>query len=138
MCEPFLRHAYDVEDVVQMVRYAYDGRVAFHRGDVELRPGISLHRIGGHTDGLQVVRVHTERGWVVLASDATHYADNFKRRSPFPIVYHVGEMLRGYDRLRALADSDAHIVPGHDPMVLRSYPAHGPADAEIVALHASR
>ena len=37
-----------------------------------------------------------------------------------------------------LADSDAHIVPGHDPMVLRSYPAVGQGDAEIVALHASR
>lgn len=138
MCEPFLRHAYDVEDVVQMVRHVYAGRVTFHRGDVELRPGISLHRVGGHTDGLQVVRVHTERGWVVLASDATHYADNFKRRSPFPIVYHVGDMLRGYDRLRGLADSDAHIVPGHDPMVLRSYPAVGEGGAEIVALHALR
>lgn len=138
MCEPFLRHAYDVEDVVQMVRNVYAGRVRFHRGDAELRPGISLHRIGGHTDGLQAVRVHTARGWVVLASDATHYLENFKRRSPFPIVYHLGDMLRGYDRLRELADSDAHIVPGHDPAVLRSYPAWREGHGEIVALHAMK
>jgi ribonuclease BN (tRNA processing enzyme) len=45
MCEPFLRHAYDVDDVVQMVRNVYAGRVRFHCGDVELRPGLSLHRI---------------------------------------------------------------------------------------------
>jgi len=135
MCEPFLRHAYDVDDVVQMVRNVYAGRVAFHRGDVELRPGISLHRIGGHTDGLQAVRVHTQRGWVVLASDATHYAENFRRRSPFPIVYHVGDMLRGYDRLRMLADSDDHVVPGHDPAVLRRYPAAREGSQDIVALH---
>lgn len=138
MCEPFLRHAYDVEDVVQMVRKVYDGRVAFHRGDVELRPGLSLHRIGGHTDGLQAVRVHTGRGWVVLASDATHYAENFRRRSPFPIVYHVGDMLRGYDRLRALADSDAHVVPGHDPAVLQGYPPARPGLPDVVALHLAR
>lgn len=134
MCEPFLRHAFDVEDVVQLVRQVYAGRVTFHQGEAQLRPGLTLHRIGGHTDGLQVVRVHTARGWVVLASDATHYAANFKRRSPFPIVYHVGDMLQGYDRLRALADSDAHIVPGHDPEVLIQYPAHK-GNAEVVALH---
>ena len=134
MCEPYLRHAFDVEDVVQMVRQVFAGRVAFHQGDVELRPGISLHRVGGHTDGLQVVRVHTTRGWVVLASDATHYNANFQRRSPFPIVYHVGDMLNGYDRLRMLADSDDHIVPGHDPEVLADYPTHE-GNMEIVALH---
>lgn len=134
MCEPFLRHAFDVEDVVQLVRQVYAGRVTFHRGEAQLRPGLTLHRVGGHTDGLQVVRVHTARGWVVLASDATHYAANFKRRSPFPIVYHVGDMLQGYDRLRTLAESDAHIVPGHDPEVLLQYPAHE-GNTEIVALH---
>jgi hypothetical protein len=26
--------------------------------------------------------------------------------------------------------------PGHDPVVLRSYPGYGQGDAEIVALHA--
>src|SRR5690606_34760110 len=63
--------AYDVEDVVGMVRHAYAGRLCFHDGDAELFPGISLHLVGGHTMGLQVVRVSTRRGWVVLASDAT-------------------------------------------------------------------
>jgi glyoxylase-like metal-dependent hydrolase (beta-lactamase superfamily II) len=135
MCEPFLRHAYDVDDVVQMVRHVYDGRVRFHRGDVELRPGISLHRIGGHTDGLQAVRVFTRRGWVVLASDATHYMDNLRRRSPFPIVYHLGDMLHGYDVLRKLAASDDHVIPGHDPMVLAAYPALAADAPDIVALH---
>lgn len=135
MCEPFLRHAYDVDDVVEMVRNVYAGRVRFHRGDVELRPGISLHRIGGHTDGLQAVRVHTRRGWVVLASDASHYADNLRKRSPFPIVYHVGDMLHGYDVLRELAASDEHVVPGHDPVVLARYPALATDAPDIVALH---
>jgi hypothetical protein len=35
-----------------MVREAYRGRVRFHDGDTELFPGISLHLIGGHTQGL--------------------------------------------------------------------------------------
>jgi hypothetical protein len=31
-------------------------------------------------------------------------------------------MVEGYERLRALADSPAHIIPGHDPLVLERYP----------------
>ncbi len=135
MCEPFLRHAFDVDDVAQMVRQVYAGRVQFHRGDAELRPGLTLHRIGGHTDGLQAVRVHTERGWIVLASDAAHYGDNLRRRSPFPIVYHVGDMLRGFDTLLSLADSDQHVIPGHDPAVMAEYPAFSDAAPDVVALH---
>jgi glyoxylase-like metal-dependent hydrolase (beta-lactamase superfamily II) len=52
------------------------GRVVFHDGVSELAPGITLHKVGGHTRGLQVVRVNTRRGWVVLASDAAHFYAN--------------------------------------------------------------
>ena len=57
MCHDMLRHAYDVEDVVAMVRRVYAGRVVFHEGEAEIAPGVTLHRVGGHTQGLQVVRV---------------------------------------------------------------------------------
>ena len=123
--EPF-RSAYEVEEVVGMVRQVYAGRVTFHDGDAELVPGLSLHRIGGHTMGLQVVRVWTRRGWVVLASDASHFYANMVETRPFPIVFHVGDMVQGYRRLRELADSERHIVPGHDPLVMDRYPAAGP------------
>jgi glyoxylase-like metal-dependent hydrolase (beta-lactamase superfamily II) len=127
MCHGVLRHAYGVEDVVAFVRHLYGGRVIFHDGDAELAPGLSVHRVGGHTAGLQVVRVWTRRGWVVLASDATHLYGNIGRAVPFPAVYSVGDMLEGYNIVRRLADSDDHIIPGHDPLVMRRYPA--PTDA---------
>jgi glyoxylase-like metal-dependent hydrolase (beta-lactamase superfamily II) len=119
--------AYDVEDVVGMVRRAYAGRVRFHEGDAEISPGVSLHLIGGHTMGLQVVRVRTRRGWLVLASDASHFYANMEQQRPFPIVWSVEDMVEGYRRLRELADSPAHIIPGHDPLVLERYPA--PSDS---------
>jgi hypothetical protein len=31
-------------------------------------------------------------------------------------------MIDGYERLSQLADSDDHIIPGHDPLVLDYYP----------------
>ena len=123
MGQPVFGGAYEVEDVVGMVRRVYAGRVRFHDGDADLAPGVSLHLIGGHTMGLQVVRVATRRGWVVLASDASHFYANMEEIRPFPIVYSLADMVEGYGRLRALADSPGHIIPGHDPLVLERYPA---------------
>ncbi|GAB2915660.1 N-acyl homoserine lactonase family protein [Paraburkholderia jirisanensis] len=124
MCHGVLSHPFDPEDVKTMVGRVFDGRVEFHDGDTQLASGLSVHRVGGHTDGLQVVRVHTERGWVVLASDASHLYANMDQKRPFPAVYNVGDMLEGYRRVHELADSAQHVVPGHDPAVLTRYAAH--------------
>ena len=135
MCHGILRHAYEVEDVVDLVRRVYADRVKFYDGRSVFAPGIELVKIGGHTQGLQAVRVHTQRGWVVLASDASHYYENMMRASPFPIVFNVGDMLSGFDTLRSLAASEDHIVPGHDPQVRHRYPAWGEQSWDVVALH---
>ena len=111
MTRPALSHAFTPDHVAALVMEVYAGRVVFHDGDGELAPGLSLHRVGGHTDGLQVVRVHTEVGWIVLASDATHYYENFTAGRPFPIVFDVGAMLEGYETLRRLADAPELVVP---------------------------
>lgn len=133
MCYPVFSGAFDVEDVVGMVRNVYRGRVRFHAGDAQLFPGVSVHLVGGHTKGLQAVRVATRRGWLVLASDASHFYANMEQVRPFPIVYSVADMVQGYRRLQELAESAAHVIPGHDPLVLRRYPAPS-ADLEgIVA-----
>lgn len=122
MCHPTLRHPFAVEDVTAMIERLYAGRVCFHDQEAELAPGISLHRTGGHSDGLQVVRVRTARGYVVLASDATHYYANIGRGLPFPIVYNVGDLLEGYQLVKRLADGPTHIIPGHDPQILKLFP----------------
>jgi glyoxylase-like metal-dependent hydrolase (beta-lactamase superfamily II) len=132
MCHGFFRHPFNVEDIVSVVRHLYAGRVSFHDGDAELAPGFTVHHVGGHTAGLQVVRVFTQRGWVVVASDATHLYANIDRGAPFPVVYNVADMFEGYRIVRELADSEAHVVPGHDPLVMRRYPAPSPALQGIV------
>jgi hypothetical protein len=71
---------------------------------------------------MQVVRVHTARGWVVLASDASHFYEHFVTRRFFPLVFHVGEVMQGYQLLHTLAESQDHIIPGHDPLVMDLYP----------------
>src|SRR5205085_892921 len=82
--------------------------------------------VGGHTDGLQVMRVKTQRGWVVLAADASHFYANFEQMRAYATVYNVGDMLEGFATVKRLASSPAHVIPGHDPLVLRHYPAPKP------------
>jgi glyoxylase-like metal-dependent hydrolase (beta-lactamase superfamily II) len=127
-----LRNSYAIADVVGMVRRIYAGRVTFHDGDAELAPGLSAHFIGGHTMGLQSLRVMTRRGWVVVASDAAHLYAHLDERRAFPVVYNVADMLAGHDTLRRLASSRHHIIPGHDPLVMRRYPAPRPELEGIV------
>jgi glyoxylase-like metal-dependent hydrolase (beta-lactamase superfamily II) len=129
-----LRHPFAVEDVVTMVRYAYAERVAFHDGDGEVAADITVHRVGGHSDGLQVVRVATRRGPVVIASDATHFYANMARRNSFPIVYNVGDMMEGWQTVARLAGDPDRIIPGHDPAVCTLYPNTG-GDVQAFALH---
>jgi glyoxylase-like metal-dependent hydrolase (beta-lactamase superfamily II) len=128
-----LRSSFAEGDVIGMVRRVFAGRVAFHDGDAELAPGLSVHFIGGHTMGLQSVRVATRRGHVVLASDAAHLYAHLDQRRAFPVVYNVADMLAGHDTLRRLASSAHHIVPGHDPLVMQRYPAARADLAGIVA-----
>jgi glyoxylase-like metal-dependent hydrolase (beta-lactamase superfamily II) len=146
MAHEALRHAFNVRHVQDMVGRVFAERVRFHDGDVELAPGLSLHHIGGHTRGLQVVRIETRRGGsagraevsaegghkIVLASDSTHYYANMDEVRPFPIVVDVAAMIEGYDTLRRLAGPDGVIVPGHDPLVFDRFPAATPELAGVV------
>lgn len=123
MCHRTIAHHFEPDDVTALVRRVFDGRVCFHDGDSKLAPGLSVHLVGGHTLGMQVVRVHTQQGWMVLASDASHYYANLEQGRPFPAVDNVAAMLEGHRRCYSLADRPEFVVPGHDPEVLRRFAA---------------
>lgn len=121
-----LSQTFEVEDVVGIVRLNYAGRVKLYNGPIDLAPGISLHPAPGHSAGLQFVRVNTKRGPVVLASDVSHFYENMDDYRPFPICVSVPDTLESFDRVKAAAPSPQHIVPGHDPLVMRRYRAPRP------------
>jgi glyoxylase-like metal-dependent hydrolase (beta-lactamase superfamily II) len=123
MALDFFSAAYEVDEVVAMVRNVYAKRVVFHDGDGQIVDGLSVHHIGGHTAGLQAVRVWTRIGWIVLASDASHYFANMNEERPFPIVADVMQMVDGWRKLRSLASAPQHVIPGHDPLVMQRYRA---------------
>ena len=74
-----------------------------------------------------MVRVKTATGWMCLASDATHYYENFLTRTPFPIVVDVEEMLRGYDRIQALTDRPEMVIPAMTRWSPNCIPGTAPA-----------
>ena len=123
MFERGARGSFEVDDVVNVVRGLYDERVILHEGDWEIAPGLTVHRLPGHTPGIQVVRVNTERGWVVLASDTTHYYENMETGEPFATTYDASMVREAFASLKKLAETEKHIVPGHDPLVVQRYPA---------------
>jgi glyoxylase-like metal-dependent hydrolase (beta-lactamase superfamily II) len=143
MCHALFRRPMDVEDTIAAVRHVYAERVRFHDGErdggSEIAPGITLHLAAGHSGGLQVVRVPTARGFVVVASDAAHFYANIRGRNPFPLVVDVRDMLESWLLCERLADGPDHIIPGHDPEVLRRFPrVPGVADAVRVDLAPER
>ena len=126
MSHPFLRLPFDEDGAAAMIRRLFAGRVVFHDGDEEIAPGLSVHHVGGHTMGMQIVRLNTRRGTVVLASDASHLYANMESGLAYPFAYNVAEVLEGYRRAYSLASSPNHVIPGHDPLVMARYPAPSP------------
>ncbi|UWR13341.1 N-acyl homoserine lactonase family protein [Sulfitobacter mediterraneus] len=127
MCHDTLSMPFTAGHICEAVKRLYSGQVVFHDGDAQVVDGVTVHCIGGHSRGLQAVRVRTTAGWLVLASDAAHFYENLLARKPFPIVVDLEDMLAGFDTLVSLASRPELIVPGHDPIVTQVFP-QGVAD----------
>ena len=100
-------------------------------GDREVLPGLRLHRVGGHTAGLQIVSVETSRGRVVLTSDAAHFYRNVERRQPVQIITNLPEMYAAFETIDALAGTERLVVTGHDPQVAERFKSVEPGIIRI-------
>jgi glyoxylase-like metal-dependent hydrolase (beta-lactamase superfamily II) len=123
MEKPFFRHAYWPDEIARLVHLLYKGQLHLHGRDYQVADGVSAHWVGGHCAGQEILRIRTERGWVVLASDALHYYEEYERGIPFAVAFNLSDMIAAHDRIRELADGDDHVLPAHDPRLLQLYPA---------------
>ncbi len=114
---PAFRQSANPDALARLVTLNYADRVRMIDGDREVLPGIKVHRVGGHTAGLQIVTVQTARGTVVLTSDAAHFYRNVEKRQPVQIITNLPEMLAAFETIEALAGAERLIVAGHDPQV---------------------
>ena len=125
MCHETIKMPFTGEHVCEMVKNLYSGRVIFYNGIGSIKSGVTVHLVGGHSRGLQSVRVKTENGYLCLASDATHFYENFLMGKPFPIVVDLEDMLNGFNLIKSLATSNDMVIPGHDPLVKNFFPKEG-------------
>jgi glyoxylase-like metal-dependent hydrolase (beta-lactamase superfamily II) len=114
---PAFRQSANVDSLANLVTLNYGNRVRILDGDGDVAPGVRVHRVGGHTAGLQIVTVQTARGTVVLTSDASHFYRNVETRQPVQIMTSLPEMLTAFETIDALAGAERLIVAGHDPQV---------------------
>jgi glyoxylase-like metal-dependent hydrolase (beta-lactamase superfamily II) len=135
MTHPQFRLAYHPDDVKALVDLLYAGRMVFHDGDVTLAPGLEFILVGGHARGQAILRVHTKRGWIVLASDAVHVFEEVDDERPFAVFYDLMRMLEGYRRINRLAGSRDHVIPGHDARVTEAYPSLPGHEHRFLLLH---
>ena len=115
--QPAFRPSANAGALARLVTLTYADRVRIIEGDRQLFPGLRVHRVGGHTAGLQIVTAETARGTVVLTSDASHFYRNVEKGQPVQIVTSLPEMLAAFETIRALAGGEHLIVAGHDPEV---------------------
>lgn len=98
-----------------------EGRISWIDGDATISDGLSVHKVGGHTPGSQIVRAQTARGWVVLASDAAPTYEHIETGTPFGILTDAAQCHAAYQRILELADSPDLVVPGHDRLVFQRF-----------------
>jgi len=93
-----------------------------------------LELVGGHSPGMQIVVVRSQRGLFVIANDALTTYRNL--RDWFPPVVQVGDLRRCVDamaRIRILSNGDeSRICPRHDGEILKRFPEVKPGVHRLV------
>ena len=123
MTVPLLRQAYSVDGTMELVRLLYDGRLRFLDGDGTFAPGVRYELLGGHARGQMILDVATDRGQIVLASDAVHLFDEARDERPFVIVHDIPRMVAGFRRCVSLASGFERLIVGHDKKMAAAYPS---------------
>lgn len=129
-------HSVEDAELARLHRVAEEGRLVLFNDSIEVAPGIEVLVVGGHTPGQSVVRVTTDEGVVLLASDAIHYYEEYEADMLFTSVADLVKMYEGFDRIREMeqAGTVTHLVAGHDPDTLNRFT---PASGELTGLAAT-
>lgn len=111
---PILSDEVDPDDIAAVVRLNFADQVNLVDGTADVLPGVRLHWVGGHTDGMQIVEVATRDGPAVIASDALKTYANLEANLPDPRPHCIADALGGYELIRRLAGPSGTVLAGHD------------------------
>ncbi len=88
-------------------------------GDLRITDGVSVHLLGGHSPGTQVVLLETAVGRVCIPGDLAPFYKNIELNWPMGAFFDVEAVVRAYAWMRTNADI---IVPHHDWGFFDRYP----------------
>jgi glyoxylase-like metal-dependent hydrolase (beta-lactamase superfamily II) len=122
----------DADDIVGLVKWNTQGKVGLVHGDAqEILPGIICYTGGKHTWQSQYISVKTAGGTVVLASDNVYLYENIEKHVPIAATLDAESNLKAQDRMKQLASDPKWVIPGHDPAVMKNFPAAGTRGVRI-------
>jgi glyoxylase-like metal-dependent hydrolase (beta-lactamase superfamily II) len=105
------------QDVLDVVRLNWQGRVLLADGDVEgIAPGIDVYLTPGHTAGTMTVCLDTVKGRVCYGSDAVYTYRNFDEDIPLGLALNAGEAVESYKKIRRILRG-GRLIPGHEPRI---------------------
>lgn len=121
---PLMRYPYFNAQIMPKVRPALErlvqaGRVRLVEGDVELLPGLSVLRVGGHTPGSQMVSAATPLGTAVLCGDVAYTYRNLHERLPVGWYYNLADCVVALERAITTATQPDLAYPNHDLSLLQ-------------------
>jgi glyoxylase-like metal-dependent hydrolase (beta-lactamase superfamily II) len=109
------RSNFNAEDVLDMVKLNWEGRVLLVDGDVEgLVPGLDAYLTPGHTNGTMTICLDTVKGRVCYASDAIYTYRNLDEEIPIGIALNAGQAVESYKKIRRVLRGGT-LIPGHEP-----------------------
>lgn len=121
------------ENLVPVEKAQKEGRLRLISEQTEVFPGITVFQVGGHCPGELISLVETEKGPLILASDAAHFYEQLEHGWPFFAFTNLDEMRNALSFMGQLAEEHgATIIPGHDGRTRQRYPAV-PGDAGKIA-----
>ena len=80
-------------------------------GDLRICPGVTLHKLAGHSPGTQVVLLESDAGKVCIPGDLVPFYQNIELNWPMGAFFDLEGMMRAYAWMRTHADI---VVPHHD------------------------
>jgi len=107
--------------LVQMDR---QGRVVW-QDQGEVAPGVTVSYLGGHSVCSLAVRIETESGPAVICSDEVYLYGLLERGIIARLRVTHARLLAATERLVAMAEAGATLLPCHDPCLSELYEDHG-------------
>ena len=109
------RLGFYAQDVLALVKLAWEGRVLLPDGDVEdLVPGLDVYLTPGHTIGTMTVCLDTAKGRVCYASDSVYTYRNIEEDIALGLGLDLYQSVESFAKIRRLVGGGL-LIPGHEP-----------------------